>query len=78
MPSVHLEDFYIGANVTIFARVHKVTDYGDVYTRRRFMKDGERTFAMIKPDAYRDMGRIIDATQAAGFTINKLKMSRFS
>jgi nucleoside-diphosphate kinase len=32
---------------------------------------------MIKPDAYPHMGKIIDAAQQNGFTIAKLKMSRF-
>jgi len=36
IPSVQLDDFYVGAKVTILARVHKVTDYGDVHTRRHF------------------------------------------
>jgi len=33
---------------------------------------------MVKPDAYNNIGKIIDAVFANGFRINKLKMSRFS
>jgi len=33
---------------------------------------------MIKPCSYTNFGKIIDATQANGFTIQKLKMSRFT
>jgi nucleoside-diphosphate kinase len=33
---------------------------------------------MIKPDCYAQMGQVIDGIQSSGFTINKLKMSRFS
>jgi nucleoside-diphosphate kinase len=33
---------------------------------------------MIKPDAYRHLGKILDAIYVNGFRINKLKMSRFS
>lgn len=33
---------------------------------------------MIKPDAYKNMGKIIDAIYVNGFRINKLKMSRFT
>jgi len=36
----------------------------------------ERTFALIKPDAYTDIGRIIDVIQRSGFTINKAKMAK--
>src|SRR6056300_1864550 len=48
VPTVTLDDFYIGSQVTILARVLKVTDYGDVHTRRRFEVSRQRTFAMIK------------------------------
>ena len=75
---MQLDDFYIGARVTIFSRVLTVMDYGDVHTRKRFETDRQRTFAMIKPDAYSNMGKIIDAIQKEGFLINQLKMSRFS
>lgn len=62
----------------ILGRVLKVTDYGDVHTRRYFETNRQRTFAMIKPDCYSQMGQIIDAIQSNGFVINKLKMSKFS
>ena len=78
MPGIELDDFYIGSQVTILARVLKVTDYGDVHTRARFETDRQRTFAMIKPDAYHSMGKIIDTILQNGFKINKLKLSRFN
>lgn len=78
IPTIQLDDFFVGSQVTILSRVLKVTDYGDIFTRRRFESQRERTFAMIKPDAYTAMGKIIDATYASGMVINKLKMSRFS
>jgi len=78
MPDLCLDDFFIGSQVTILSRVLKVRDYGDVHTRTRFEQDRQRTFAMIKPDAYNNIGKIIDAVFANGFRLNKLKMSRFS
>ena len=78
IPSIQLDDFFIGSQVTILSRVLKVTDYGDVHTRRHFEGSRQRTFAMIKPDCYLQMGKIIDCVQQAGFTINQLKMSRFN
>jgi nucleoside-diphosphate kinase len=33
---------------------------------------------MIKPDAYTNIGKIIDAIYQSGFKISKLKMSRFT
>lgn len=73
-----LDDFFIGAVITVYSRQLKIVDYGDVATRKRFEVDRQRTFAMIKPDAYRNIGKIIDAVQASGFRINKLKMTRFN
>lgn len=32
---------------------------------------------MIKPDSYTNMGKIIDDIYMNGFTISKLKMSKF-
>ena len=37
-----------------------------------------RTFAMIKPDAYTNIGKIIDIIERNGFTIANLKMTKFS
>ena len=33
---------------------------------------------MVKPDAYTNIGKILDAIQQSGFLINKLQMVRFS
>jgi len=60
IPAIQLDDFFIGAQVPVLSRVLKVTDYGDVHTRRYFENQRQRTFAMIKPDCYSQMGKIID------------------
>lgn len=52
IPSIKLEDFFVGAKITILSRVMKVTDYADARTRNRFEQTRSRTFAMIKPHAY--------------------------
>jgi nucleoside-diphosphate kinase len=67
---------FIGATVTIYARQLKITEYGDVHTRKKFESEKQRTFAMIKPDAYTNLGKIIDATYANGYSINKLRMAK--
>ena len=78
IPGVKLEDFFVGAQVTILSRVLKVTDYGDVRTRNAFEKHRAKTFAMIKPHAYSNMGKIIDSIYQSGFEINQLKMSKYT
>ena len=77
IPAIQLDDFFVGAQVTILSPVLKVTDYGDVHTRKHFETQRQRTFAMIKPDSYANIGKIIDAVQQNGFVINQLKMSKF-
>lgn len=78
LPSLKLSDLFVGAQVTIFARVLKIQEYGDIATARKQSVERESTFAMIKPDSYQNMGKIIDAVQAGGFQINQLKMSKFN
>lgn len=37
-----------------------------------------RTFGMIKPDAYTNIGKIIDRIEKSGFVIGNLKMTRMN
>ncbi len=76
-PSVTVKELYLGSIITIYSRQLKRADYGDMFTRNRFEAASERTFAMIKPDCYTQTGQIIDAIYKNGFTISKLKMSKF-
>lgn len=77
-PGVSSKEFYIGAIITVYGRQLKLIEYGDVATRKKFEVDAQRTFAMIKPDAYVHMGKIIDAIYMNGFKIKRMKMSKFS
>jgi len=71
---IALSDIYIGATLTIHSRQLKVIEYGDVHTRKAMEAAKSRTLALIKPDAYNNMGKILKVIQASGFVINKLKM----
>lgn len=77
-PSVTLNDLYIGASVSVYGRLLKVTDYGDVFTRSAFEQRRQRTFALIKPDAYVNMGKIFDAIAKNDFRVNKAKMVKLN
>ena len=70
VPGVALNDLFIGAKVTIFSRVLHIAAYGDLATGGRQEECCSRTFAMIKPCSYQNVGKIIDAIQAEGFSIN--------
>jgi nucleoside-diphosphate kinase len=73
-----MEELFIGSVITVYSRQLKLVEYGDLFTRQRFESKRQRTFAMIKPDAYMSTGKIIDSIYQAGFMISKLKMTRFS
>lgn len=67
LPSLKLSDLFVGAKVTVFARVLHIKEYGDIATQAKQSGDRQSTFAMIKPDQYQNFGKIIDAVQSSGF-----------
>jgi len=73
-----MEEVHIGSNITVYGRLLKIVDYGDVATRRRFEVSRQRTFGMLKPDVYTNIGKILDMIYSSGFKVSKLKMSRFN
>lgn len=77
VPGVTVRELFLGSIITIYSRQLKLADYADLFTRNKFESSSEKTFAMIKPDCYTQTGKIIDAIFRNGFTISKLKMSKF-
>jgi len=59
-PALQLKDLYLGAVVTVHARQLKVIGYADQFTETTFSQKKEKTFAMIKPDAYINIGKILE------------------
>jgi nucleoside-diphosphate kinase len=52
LPTLRLSDLFVGAKVTVFARVLTVKEYGDIATEAKQSGERQSTFAMIKPDQY--------------------------
>jgi len=77
-PGVTLGDLYLGAKVTIHSRQLKVVEYGDVHTRKAMESSKSRALALIKPDAYNHMGKILSMVHANGFVVARLKMVKMS
>lgn len=75
---ISVRELFIGSQVSVNSRQLKLVDYADIFTQRRFENSAGRTFAMVKPDCYTQTGKIMDAIYQSGFTISKLKMSKFS
>ncbi len=69
-----MKDLYLGGIVTIYSRQLKVVDYADVFTRKAFESQKSRTLALIKPNAYDHIGKIMDIIYANGLAVNRLKM----
>lgn len=77
-PSITIKDLFLGANLTIFNRKMKLVEYGDEFTKKSLSGYRSSTFGMIKPNAYMNIGKIVDRIYEEGFEIAKLKMFRFS
>jgi nucleoside-diphosphate kinase len=88
---ITLDKLYTGSIVSIFSRQLKIIDYCDVYTRKHFEQSKRkfppyfyhsyilnRTLAMVKPDAYKNLGKILSEIEAAGFIISNIKMAKMS
>lgn len=77
-PEIQLKNLYIGSVITIFSRQLKIIEYADAFTAKELGQLKGRTLALIKPDAYNHMGRILSAVHNAGFIIAQLKMIRMT
>lgn len=72
---ISLKDLYLGSDINIYSRKLTIVEYGDPFTKKAFEENRSSTYGMIKPDAYMNMGKIIDLVLNEGkFTISKLKM----
>ena len=77
-PNVGMDELFIGATISVYARQLKITEYGDVFTRQKFENKRGRTFAMIKPDSYIHIGKITDVIISNGFKISQMQMAKLS
>jgi len=77
-PSVALKDIYIGATISIYSRQLKVVEFSDDYTKNALSPKQEKTLAIVKPDSYAHLGKIMDAIAAAGLTIGDARMVKLT
>lgn len=78
VPDISFKDLYLGNDINIYSRLHKLVEYGDDYTKNYFEEIRSNTFGLIKPDAYLNIGKIIDCIYQNGFSISKLKLCKLS
>ena len=65
--AIKVEDLYVGNSFDIYGRRFKIVEFGDLVTKETLFSKKERTFVMIKPDAYTNIGKIIDMITLNGF-----------
>jgi len=73
-----LSDLNVGGFATIHARQLEIMDYADNYTRRTLEARKGRTLAIIKPDAYNNMGNILTAIEQQGLVVARLRMVKIT
>mmetsp|Transcript_20093 Transcript_20093/g.31426 ORF Transcript_20093/g.31426 Transcript_20093/m.31426 type:complete len:375 (-) Transcript_20093:157-1281(-) len=76
--NINLSTLYLGATVNVYSRELIVTDYGDDFTKTALQAKMEKTLALIKPDAYLNFGKILDAIYKDGFRISQMKTLQLS
>jgi hypothetical protein len=59
-----LGDFYLGGKINVFHRLMRIVDYGDPYTRRKLSPSSESIAVLLGPDAYYNMGKIMEELTA--------------
>lgn len=77
-PQVVLEDLFIGALVTVYARQVKVVDFGDPFTKRQLTLARSRTIALLKPKQWGRLGVVVDALYKNNFVISRMRSVQFS
>ena len=78
VPGVEFKNLYIGNDINIYSRLHKLVEYGDDYTKNYFEEMRSNTFALIKPEGYLNIGKIIDMIYQCEFGISRLKLCKMS
>jgi nucleoside-diphosphate kinase len=77
-PSVKLSDLFIGAQINIYARKLNVLDYGDEWTRNKLSSKQARTLIVVKANAYKSIGSVIDQLYSKDLQVSKLRMLRMT
>eukprot|EP00761_Pharyngomonas_kirbyi_P012619 gb/GECH01012646.1/.p1 GENE.gb/GECH01012646.1/~~gb/GECH01012646.1/.p1 ORF type:complete len:377 (+),score=93.81 gb/GECH01012646.1/:1-1131(+) len=77
-PSISPPDLCVGNHIIIFSRKLKIVKYVDEYTQNAYSKTNQRTLALIKPDAFDNCGKIIDASIQNGFKIENIRLVRLT
>lgn len=73
-PSLSLSEIFVGATINIFSRTLKVVDYGDEFTRGRFMIGAGEFMIVITERGLHRSGTIINCITTKELRIQKLRL----
>lgn len=68
----------MGATISIYSRQLKVVAYSDEFTANKLQPRQEKTLAIVKPDGYAHLGKIMDAIVAAGMQCSDMRMTKLT
>mmetsp|Transcript_59306 Transcript_59306/g.95912 ORF Transcript_59306/g.95912 Transcript_59306/m.95912 type:complete len:375 (-) Transcript_59306:407-1531(-) len=77
-PGISFNDLYLGATVNVYSRELVVVDYGDEFTKGQLEQKKEKTLALIKPDAFLKVGKILNAVYKDGFRVGRMRSLHLS
>merc|ERR1719352_2256002 len=75
---IQSEDLFLGAILNVYSRQVKIVEYGDVFTRNELEGKKSRTLALVKPDAYPHLGKIIAEVYKMNFIIAQMRMVKMT
>ena len=74
IPTLAMEDLFLGAVVAVYARQLKVVEFGDAFTEARFATTRQRAYAVVPERFAKQIGKTINAFQKSGFSVAAIKM----
>merc|ERR550537_1024520 len=75
---IQSEDLYLGAILNVYSRQVKIVEYADVFTRNELEGKKSRTLALVKPDAYQHLGKVIAEVYKMNFIISQMRMVKLT
>jgi nucleoside-diphosphate kinase len=76
--NIDINNLYLGASVTICSRPMKIIGFADDKTKRLYTTTRGSSLLLIKPDAYRQMGQILDVIFHSDLAVGRIRMVRFT
>ena len=76
--AISMGSLYPGATVTVCSRPMKIVGFADEKTRRLFATTRGAALLLVKPDAYQQMGEILDVVSHSGISVGRLRMVKMT